>query len=201
MAYDGTITSKFGLAFDTETSGCNRGNAVNPATGYQIVSIGMEIVDLQTFESVDKLYIEIQHDPKFKWEAGAQAVHGLSREYLEKNGVTMQDAALIILNFLYPYFADTYITAVGHRVAFDIAFMDALLAESGLELKWERMMIDSAGIGAAFLGIAGSDALFSALGLPERTQHNAAEDIEFTVEVIRRMKDLFIGGIHAAASS
>lgn len=199
MAYDGKITSRFGLSFDTETSGCNKGSA-NPATGYQIVSIGLQIIDLQTFDKVDELYFEIQHDPKFKWEAGAEAVHGLSREHLAANGVTIEDAALLFLNFIFPYFGDTYITAIGHRVGlFDVPFVDALLAEAGLEVKWERLTIDSASLGAALLGISGSDALFEALGLPARKLHNAAEDIEFTVEAIRRMRAIFIAGLENTA--
>lgn len=182
----------FIFAVDTETSGCAYGN--NPAEGFQVVSVGILILDSTTFEAVDSLYVEVKHDPKFGWSEGAEAVHGLSQAYLEEHGVSLAEAAAQVLNLVLKYFGTGNVIPVGHRVKFDQHFLDALFNEIDCALTWDRMIIDSSTLGAIFMGVSGSDALFDACGLPPREQHNALEDIIFTVEAIKSMRAKFMKG-------
>lgn len=185
---------KFLFAVDTETSGVCYGP--DPSDGYQIVSLGALVLDSETFEVVDTLYLEIEHDPRYAWSDGAEKIHGLSRAHLAKHGEYIEDAAAMLLMFVAKWFGtESRLVAVGHRVAFDIAFINRLLSTVDCQLQWDRLVIDSSSLGAALLGISGSDALFDALGLPERDKHDSLEDIVFTVEAIRRMQGYFGRGV------
>lgn len=188
---------KFLFAVDTETSGVSYGS--DPSEGHQIVSLGAMILDSETYEPVDTLYFEVEHDQRYAWSAGAEKVHGLSRQHLAEHGEYIEDAAAILLAFIAKWVGvNNKIVAVGHRVAFDIAFINRLLTTIDCEVQWDRLVIDSSSLGAALLGIAGSDALFSALGLPDRAEHNSLEDIVLTVEAIRRMQSYFMQGVQHA---
>lgn len=193
MAYTSQLP-KFLLAIDTETSGRTKG-AGDPSAGYQIVSYGAMIIDSVTFETVDEIYVEVQYDPKFGWSDEAEAIHGLSKEHLAANGVTLEDAAFILLSLVSKWMGKEPVVACGHRVHFDQRFVDAMLAEAGCEIWWDRVVLDTAGIGGAFINITGSNFLFAAVGLPPRTLHNSAEDIRYTVEVLKFLKDIFMRGL------
>ena len=92
-------TPQFGLCVDWETSGATFGG--DSTIDYQGLSFGAVVFDLKTFEPVDTLYREIKYDPtKYKWTAEAQAIHGMSIEYLEENGVSQEDAAADFLEFI-----------------------------------------------------------------------------------------------------
>lgn len=187
---------RFLLAVDTETSGVSYG--ADPSEGYQIVSVGALILDSETYEVADSLYVEVKHDPRYSWSDAAEKVHGLTREHLAEHGEYIEDAAALLLQLIAKWIgAGNRIVAVGHRVAFDIAFINRLLATVDCEVLWDRLVIDSSSLGAALLGIAGSDALFEALDLPKRAQHNSLEDVVLTVEAIRRMQGYFMQGVRA----
>lgn len=193
------MLDKFALAVDTETSGVSRG--ADPSLGYQMVSLGAHVVRLSDFEVVDSIYFEVKHDERYGWEAGAEAVHGLTREHLAQHGLTFDEAAHELLSFVMKWFGTGMsVIAVGHRVEFDKRFIDRLLADVGCELWWNRLTIDTAAIGAAFLDIDRSEELFQTLGLPARAEHNALTDITYTVEVLKRLKQLFKDGLNALAN-
>lgn len=194
MAYTSQLP-QFLLALDTETSGVNKGPG-DPSTGHQIVSYGALIIDSQTFEIVDEIYVEIQHNPKFGWSQEAEAVHGLTREYLQANGVTLEEGAFILLSFISKWMGQGMsVVGCGHRFHFDQHFVNSMLNEAGCEIWWDRVVLDTAAIGGAFLNITGSNFLFEAVGLPERTLHNSLEDIKMTVEALKFMKNIFINGL------
>lgn len=181
------------LAVDTETSGLTYGP--DPSVDHQIVSIGALIIDTTNWQVVDTFYVEIEHDERFKWSDKAEAVHGLTREYLKQHGEYIENAAALFLQFIFKWFGDTSIIAAGHRVKFDIDFLNALVNTIDCQLKWDRLIIDSAAMGGGLFGVVESDELFNILGLPDRTEHNALEDVILTVESIRRMQDIFLKGL------
>jgi len=198
MAYTSELP-QFLLALDTETSGVNKGPG-DPSTGHQIVSYGALIIDSQTFEIVDELYVEIQHDSKFGWNAEAEAVHGLSKEHLAANGVTLEEGAVLLLGFISKWMGQGMsVVGVGHRFHFDQYFVNSMLNEAGCELWWDRVVIDTAAIGGAFINVTGSNFLFEAVGLPARTLHNSLEDIKMTVAALKFLKNIFISGLENTA--
>lgn len=184
---------KFGLAIDWETSGYS---VPSYAKEHQGISFGALIFDIATFEIVETLYLEIKFDSsKYKWDEGAERVHGLSREYLAANGVTQQEAATQLATMILKYIGTDKIVALGHRVFFDIEFTNQLMAAVDFELSWDPIKIDSAAIALTFLGVNKSDELFDLMGMPPRQEHNSLEDIVYTLESVKGVKDYFMRGL------
>lgn len=180
------------LAFDAETSSINREND-NPAIDCQMVSIGIIVADAKTYEPIEKLYLEIKYNGTALWSPEAEAIHGLSKEYLEKNGVSEEDAVLEIGTLLMKYWPlKIPINALGHNlVGFDILFIKELFKKFDLNLKFSNRNIDTFPLMNVLLNSYDSNQGFSAIGLPERKKHNALEDIEMTLETVRRIKLLW----------
>jgi len=181
---------KFGLGIDCETSGSIFGG--KSASEYQAVSFGLVVFDFKTFEPVDAMYVEIKFDAtKWKWSDEAQKIHGLSREYLEANGVTQEEAACLIAEFILKWFApDSNIFLLGHNVQFDVDFIEQLMVPFGLMFGLSPTRIDTGGVGYVMLGYHKSDLLFDAVGLDKRGAHNALEDILLTLETAKRLRML-----------
>jgi DNA polymerase III epsilon subunit-like protein len=181
-------TPQFGLCIDWETSGATWGG--DSSKDYQGVAIGVVVFDTTTFDPVEKLYCEIKFDEtRFKWQDEAEKVHGLSREYLEENGINREEAAVEVASLIMKYFdPKDPIMFLGHNREFDIAFTKQLLEEFGVMFKIHHVNLDTSGIGFVTLGYYKSDLLFEAVGLDARGTHNALEDALCTLEVCRRIR-------------
>jgi oligoribonuclease (3'-5' exoribonuclease) len=187
---------KFGLAIDWETSGYS---VPNYAEKHQGISFGAHIFDIETFESVDSLYLELKFDAsKYEWDMGAQGVHGLTREHLAQHGVSQEFAAEELGTMILKYIGTDKIVLLGHRVFFDQAFTDQLMSSIGLELKYDPVKIDTSSIGLTFLHTARSNELFNIMGFEDRKDHNSLEDITMTLESVRIMKSIFMKGLTVA---
>lgn len=180
---------KFGLAIDFETSGYS---LPNYAAKHQGISFGVIIFDIQTFEEVDHLYREVKFDTAYEWNSGAEAIHGLSQEHLNTHGVEMCDAALELGELILKYFGDTEIVLLGHRVQFDEAFLNQLMASIDVELRYHSIRLDSAALSLALMYKTSSDHIFDALGFEARKEHNSFEDIKMTLAAIRKYKEKFM---------
>lgn len=184
------------LAADCETSGmCYNCDdpSYNPKTKeyYQAVSWGLAVVHAPTLEVIDRLYVEIQWDGKSVWNEQAQAVHGLSRQYLNENGVPMSEAVGQIGNLILPYWGTTSIRLLGHNImTFDLPFLRRTMRSEGIELSFGNRHIDTSSIGYALFGTYNSDDLFDIIGLPERDpkKHNALDDALSCVHVLKAAK-------------
>ena len=191
------------LAIDCETSGLffskdSDDPSTNLKTGetYQAVSWGLIVADANTLRPIEKLYVEIKWNGTSLWEPKAEAVHGLSKQYLEENGVSEEEAVITIASFILKHFGpENALHPLGHNVQFDIRFLRQLMRKFGVELKFGNRILDSYSIGAVTFGTYNSDHLFNACGLPERKLHNALEDIEYTLESCRRIKMIFKAGL------
>lgn len=181
------------LAFDVETSSICRTNRANPAENCQIVSIALIVADAITFEPIDKLYLEIKWNGESEWSPEAETIHGLSKEYLEMNGVDEEEAVLQIGTFILKYWPlNTRIHVLGHNVVgFDIPFLRQLFDKFDMELSLTNRNIDTFTLINVLLEEYNSEDGFKKIGLKERKQHNALEDIEFTLETVRRVKLLW----------
>jgi hypothetical protein len=182
---------RMGLAIDWETSGYSLPNYAESHSG---ISFGAAIFDTTTFEMVDSVYCEVKPDPTKIWSAEAEAIHGLSQDYLAAFGVTQDEAAIKLCTMVLKWIATGKVLALGHRVAFDIAFTNALTSVIDVQFDWDPIKLDSAAIGAIFLGETSSDGVFRKCGFTDRAEHNALEDIILTLESVRTIKQQFLRG-------
>lgn len=188
------------LAIDVETSGMAFGEddpSINTKTGetYQIVSIGLVVASALTFKPIEELYLEIKWDGVSKWESKAEAVHGLSKDYLAKNGMTAEEAVTAIGNLILDYWgADTPVCLLGHNVAsFDAWFFKRLLRSQDIHLRFGSKTVDTNAIGLATFGTFNSDDLFELVGMGVRdpAKHNALDDAKMALAVCRFTKQLW----------
>lgn len=179
------------LALDAETSGLAFGS-IDPSTGFQSVSWGFVVADTE-FNPIDKLYVEIKWNGESEWSEKAEAIHGLSKKYLAKNGLTEEEAAVEIAEFLLKHFhPDDSIVCLGHNVRnFDIPFLVALLGKFGLSFKFAHRAIDTFSPGFILTGRRNSDEIFEFFGMPKRHAHNALSDAEYALKVCRNMRKLW----------
>ena len=190
---------EFALAIDWETSGSDFNG--DSHVSYQGLSFGAAVVRISTFEIVDSLYLEIKFDgSKYKWSNEAEAIHGLTREHLESNGVDREEAAVMLAELLLKYFnPDKRMIFIGHSVDFDIAFTQQILEDHDIHIKVHPIRFDTRSFAQALLGISKSDDLFALMGFPERTGNNAMEDCIYTVESLRIIKEIFTNGLNGNA--
>jgi len=190
---------RFGVAIDWETSGFS---VPEYAKFHQGISFGVIIFDSQSLEPVESLYLEIKFDEKqYKWESSAERVHGLSRDHLQANGVTQEDAAVALCNLIVKYLGTDDVMLLGHRVHFDRAFTEQLTKSIGVDLSYHPNTIDSCSMAIALMEMAKSEDVFQTLGMPPRQEHNSLEDIMYTLLSVKRMKELFFKGIEAEFSA
>lgn len=185
----------FGLCIDWETSGSSWTEL--PWANHQGISFGAVIFKFEDFSVVDTLYREIQFNPKrYKWSMEAQAIHGLTQDYLLQHGVSAQDAAIDFASLLTDYFdPQKEIMFLGHNRGFDEGFTRQLLEPYGLMFKIHHVTLDSSGMGLIAMGQYKSNLLFDALGFEKRGEHNALDDALITVGCCERIRMLVNAGL------
>ena len=161
------------VILDTETTG------LNPATGDRIIEIGcVEVIDRRLTDRTFHYYINPERDI----DAGAFAVHGLSREFLSDKPVFANIVEELI------EFVDGAEIVI-HNAAFDLGFLDnefALLKRPpfrGLAAKITDTLLDARQM---FPGKRNSlDALCDRFSISNehRTLHGALLDAQLLAEV------------------
>lgn len=194
------------LAMDCETTGLclNQDSPVeNPRTGerHQAISWGLIVADAATLKPIEKMYVEIKWNHKSKdqraanakWGTHAEKIHGLTYDYLEKNGMDEEDAVAKIGEMVLKYWGPTVnIRCLGHNVhTFDLLFFRDLFRRHGIELTFGSRHYDSNSIGFATFGTFNSDDLFEAVGFDKRDEHNALTDAEQALETTRIVRKIF----------
>jgi hypothetical protein len=193
---------KFSLWIDWETSGADFDDGYDVTfSKYQGVSVGLVIADNETFEEVDSLYVEFKFDKdKYKWTEGAEKVHGLTIEHLEEHGVSREEGAAEIINFIIEYFGmevlsqgplpSKRVCIGGHNVAFDLFALEHLLAEFGFRLGVHHVRLETSSAGFIAMNQYKSNDLFSFFGSTERSAHNALEDARLSLSVARGIRSI-----------
>lgn len=186
----GSHFEKF-LAIDCETSGMNFGD--DPSDNHQMVSIGLIVSDVKTYKEHATLYLEIKWNGVSEWNDKAEAIHGLTKEYLEENGVDEEEAVIQIMEFLMEHFdLNKPLVLLGHNVvAFDKPFLKSALRRYDVPLKISHRALDSFPVGLLAVGAFDSDELFDKMGLGTRKEHNALEDIRYTLKSYRVLNKIF----------
>lgn len=191
---------KYGLAIDWETSGADYSDSEELIKKYQGISFGAIIFDTETFEEVDSLYQEIKFDStKYQWMMEAQAVHGISQEYLETQGTDRETALVHLMEVLIKWMGPKpdKIMFLGHNVRFDILFTKQLFNDFGLELTPYRLNLDSSVVGYVAAGLYKSDDVFDVFADSERGDgtHNALDDCRLALTAVRNMREIFMIGL------
>ena len=199
IIYKKNANPQFGICIDWETSGASWGK--DSSIDHQGLSFGAVIFNTSTLEPVKTLYVEIKHDKKYVWSLDAERIHGLSQQYLEENGSSQEDAAILLAELILEYFgAGGKVMVMGHNAEFDISFTNQLMQTIGIEFSKEKktkadgwiplhhVLLDTSAVGFVTMGIFKSDLLFEAVGLEERKEHNALTDTLYTLETARRIR-------------
>jgi|AntRauTorcE11897_2_1112592.scaffolds.fasta_scaffold00078_92 DNA polymerase III epsilon subunit-like protein len=175
-----------GINFEANRSQCNESVAKN----YQAVSWGLVIADADTFEIIDEMYIEVKWNGYSKWDAKAQAVHGLTKEYLEENGVEEEEAVVLILEFIIKHIdVKKPLYFLGHNImSFDVPFFKDLLHRYGLKnIKIGHRYFDTFALSMGTVKEYDSNTLFERLGYKARDAHNALDDAKYALGVYRKV--------------
>lgn len=190
---------KYLLALDCETTGLTF-NSDHPSDGHQAVSWGLVVLDGNTFEQVEEMYVEIKWnqeskaqrkiDPEFGKRA--EQIHGLTYEYLEENGITEVEAVEKIGSMIMKYWGPTVsIRLLGHNVhLFDLDFFRKMFRNHGIELKFGNRHYDTNSIGWCAFETFTSDQLFELIGFDARGAHNALDDIKMTIASAKAVRDI-----------
>ena len=182
------------VILDTETTG------LNPATGDRVIEIGcIELVNRRLTERTFHHYINPERDI----DAGAYAVHGLSRAFLSDKPVFAQIAEDLI-----EFVADAEL--IIHNAPFDLGFLDsefALLKRNSFRAHASNVIDTLVNARQMFPGKRNSlDALCERFSISNnhRTLHGALLDAQLLAEVYvamtRGQEDLTIDLIDYSAN-
>lgn len=201
---------KYLLALDCETTGLCFNNDTpveNPDKGerHQTVSWGFIVADSETLTPQKQLYLEIKWN-KYSIEqrkidsnfgVKAEHVHGLTKDYLDENGVTEKEAVEQIANeILVPYWGIgsdmANIRTLGHNVhMFDLPFLRDMFERQGLDLPFGNRHYDTNSAGFLTFGTWNSDELFELIGYDPRSSHNALQDAEMALQSAKIIRTIF----------
>lgn len=194
------------LAIDCETTGLcfsNDNPVHNPKTGeyHQAVSWGLVVADATTLKPIEELYVEIKWNDKSKKQRKnnpqfgkkAEEIHGLTRKYLEDNGLDEEDAIVKMGELILKYWGPTTsIRTLGHNVhMFDLVFLRDLFERNGVHLKFGNRHYDTNSIGFINWETFNSDDLFGLVGFDARGAHNSLDDAKMALEAARITRMIF----------
>ena len=190
----------FILAIDCETTGLKFGSDYAD-DGHQAVSWGVVVADAATLKPIEELYVEIKWNQQSKdarkkdssFGKRAEEIHGLTYEYLEKNGIDEEDAVAKIGELILKYWGpEVSIRTLGHNVhLFDLFFLRSMFRRHGIELKFGNRHYDTNSVGFVTFNTFNSDDLFEKVGFDARGAHNALDDAKMALEAARRIRVIF----------
>ena len=176
------------LVIDFETTGSSFKTYEETFKEYQGIAFGAIVADSQTFEPIETLYREIKFDPKYNWSAEAEAIHGLSREHLEMNGVTSEEAATDLAGMIYNHFYTGKVAFLGHNTQFDIAATRQLLGPYEVMPEIHHVVLDTSPLGFITIGEYKSDKVFDFFTGETRGKHNALDDAFKCLTTVRNIR-------------
>jgi DNA polymerase III epsilon subunit-like protein len=202
---------KYFLVIDFETSDLPQNNG-------QPIELGAVLLDKADLSTLAEFQIYVQFDAeRFSWSPDAEATHGIKRETLEENGLSLSDAWGAFLDWLGGWIdleEAGEVMLCGHTVHFDLRFLQILAdcpPEADLmppwachtvrdSLQWASLIaqatVEAHGLGAYPFRDPESGrpslsltAVADSLGIPTPGAHSALEDARVTAKVMRAMLD------------
>jgi len=175
------------LVVSLETTGINYTDC-DRAVGHQILAGGFIVADSKTFTPIEKRYIEIKWDPMNAWDSDAESYHGLSKKYLNQNGITEEDAVVQIGELILRNIPSGPIVMLGHNVSnFTYWFMSDIFHKYDIDLTFSARMLDTFTIGKTVFGLNDSKDIFNLLG---KNPTNALDKAEAYLTLFRLVKKL-----------
>lgn len=172
---------KYLVSYDVETTG------LSPQNDF-IIQLSCIKVEKATMVEVDRRdwYIKPAHaytiDPK------ATEVHGLTKEFIEEHGKTIKEIADDFLGFIEDC---DFLTYNGNT--FDIQFLYKDFSMFGYDLKLEgRMFYDAYAMECTFRPRTLAYIYHDYTGKILDGAHNAIKDVEATIEVFKKQKEIFL---------
>jgi len=187
------------LFIDVETSGYDQNNMMDRSGNglFQMTSLGAVVASINNLKELDTFYVEFKYIEGCAWSEGAERIHGLSKEYLEENGVTYEEGFVQFVQFLTKHFDPSRaITLGGHNVAtFDRHFLIRFFEANDAAIQLSGHSVDSYTLGKVLLNANNSNELFEQIGV-DRDTHNALEDARASLKAARVVKKLYENAIN-----
>ena len=188
--YSRTAPGKYILVCDTETTGSTFGTYEETFSRYQAISFGALIATSDTFEEVANLSFKVKYDPRYEWTETAEKIHGISREQLEVEGLTNEEAAAELAEFILNHFGTGKVMFANHNPWFDIEAMRQLLVPHGVMPDIHHVVLDTSSLGFVTMGKCRSNDVFSFFNGERPPVHDALGDARMALGVLRGIREI-----------
>jgi DNA polymerase III epsilon subunit-like protein len=169
--------NKYIVCFDVETSG------LSPQTDY-ILQLAMIKLDAETLETVDQRNWYINPAHAYEISQGAFEAHGLTKEFINKNGVSLQSIGQEIIDFVED---SDYLTYNGN--SFDVKFVYKDLQLVGFEFPIEgKIFYDAFSIYKLYHPSTLSAVYKNLTGKDLEDAHDAFADVKATIAVFGALR-------------
>jgi len=178
------------LCLDSETSGSTFGTYEETFSQFQAIQFGAIVATSDTFEEVASLEFKVKFDPKYKWSAEAEAIHGITQADLATNGLESEEAAAELAGFILDHFGTGKVMFLGHNPWFDIEAMKQLLVPYKVMPDLHHVVLDTSALGWITCGKFRSNELFEYFLGGRAEKHGALDDARMTLTVARTVRQL-----------
>lgn len=173
--------NKYVVAYDVETTGLSTQNDF-------IIQLSCIKLDKETLSEIDRRDWYIKPAHKYEIHPDATKTHGLTKEFIEANGKYIKEIADDFLKFIEEC---DFLTYNGNT--FDIQFLYKDFNMFGYDLKLEdRIFYDSYAMECTFRPRTLSYIYSDYTGKILDGAHNAIKDVEATIEIFRKQKELYL---------
>lgn len=168
------------IAYDVETTGLSTQNDF-------IIQLSCIKVNKEDFAEIDRRDWYIKPAHAYKIHPSATEAHGLTKEFIEKNGKTIKEIADDFLSFIDDC---DFLTYNGNT--FDIQFLYKDFNMFGYDLKLEeRKFYDAYAMECTFRPRTLSFIYHDYTGKDLDGAHNAIKDVEATIEVFKKQQEIY----------
>jgi len=162
------------VAFDVETTGLSQ-------TEDHIIQLSAIKFRKETYEIIKKFNRYIKPCVEYEISSGAFEAHGLTKEFIEENGVSLKSVAH---EFIEMFDDADALTFNGNRFDVNMLYTDLLMI--GIEFPMEgKIFYDSYGIETRLHPRKLTNVYFNYTGESMENAHNSLADVEATIEVFK----------------
>lgn len=189
--YSSAHPGKYILLCDVETTGSTFGSYEETFSKYQAVGFGAIVATSDTFEEVASLDFLVKYDAsKYEWSEQAEKIHGLTRERLATEGLSNEDAALALGEFILKHFGVGKVMFANHNPWFDIEALKQLLAPFGVMPDIHHVVLDTSSLGFVAMGKYRSNDVFSFFNGERPAVHDALGDARMALGVLKGIREI-----------